>query len=149
MERRPDEEAYAMFRKSAMGSKLAMHAPPAASSRGVASSKLMEHAAGKFPEAYVVVKNGAEAGKRHRLREECVIGRTASADVAIVSDGVSRRHAEIYALEGEYWACDLGSTNVTKVNGETLGSAPRKLQPGDIVLVGDVELLYEEPNSTK
>jgi Ca-activated chloride channel family protein len=51
MERKPDEEAYAMFRKSAMGSKLATHAPPAASSRGVASSKLMEHAAGKFPEA--------------------------------------------------------------------------------------------------
>lgn len=144
MERKPDEEAYAMFRKSAMGSKLAMHAPPAASSRGVASSKLMEHAAGKFPEAYVVVKNGAEAGKRHRLREECVIGRTASADVPIVSDMVSRRHAEIYALEGEFWACDLGSTNVTKVNGDPLGSAPRKLKTGDVVLVGDVELIYEE-----
>jgi len=144
MERKPDEEAYAMFRKSAMGSKLAMHAPPAASSRGAASSKLMEHAAGNFPEAYVVVKNGAEAGKRHRLREECVIGRTASADVPIVSDMVSRRHAEIYALEGEFWACDLGSTNVTKVNGAALGSAPRKLKTGDVVLVGDVELIYEE-----
>jgi Ca-activated chloride channel family protein len=149
MERRPDQEAYAMFRKSAMGSKLALHAPPAASSRGVASSKLMEHAAGKFPEAYIVVKNGAGAGKRHRLREECVIGRTASADIAIVSDGVSRRHAEIYALEGEFWACDLGSTNVTKVNGMALGSAPRKLEPGDVVLVGDVELLYEEPTATE
>jgi Ca-activated chloride channel family protein len=144
MERRPDQEAYAMFRKSAMGSKLAMHAPPAASSRGAASSKLMEHTAGHFPEAYIVVKNGAEAGKRHRLREECVIGRTASADVPIVSDMVSRRHAEIYALEGEFWACDLGSTNVTKVNGAPLGSAPRKLKAGDVVLVGDVELVYEE-----
>ena len=144
MERKPDEEAYAMFRKSAMGSKLAMHAPPAASSRGAASSKLMEHTAGNFPKAYVVVKNGVEAGKRHRLREECVIGRTASADVPIVSDMVSRRHAEIYALEGEFWACDLGSTNVTKVNGAALGSAPRKLKPGDVVLVGDGELIYEE-----
>jgi Ca-activated chloride channel family protein len=144
MERNPDEEAYRMYRKSAMGSKLALHAPPAASSRGAASSKLMEHAAGNFPEAYIVVKNGVEAGKRHRLREECVIGRTASADIAIVSDMVSRRHAEIYALEGEFWACDLGSTNVTKVNGAPLGSAPRKLKAGDVVLVGDVELIYEE-----
>ncbi len=149
MERKPDEEAYAMFRKSAMASKLAMQAPAAASSRGVASSKLIEHAAGKFPEAYVVVKNGAEAGKRHRLREECVIGRTASADVAIVSDMVSRRHAEIYALEGEFWACDLGSTNVTKVNGDALRSAPRKLRTGDVVLVGDVELIYEEKPGMK
>jgi hypothetical protein len=144
MERNPDEEAYKLFRKGTMGSKLAMHAPPAASSRSLASSKLLEHTAGKFPEAYIRVKNGAEAGKRHRLREECVIGRTASADVAVVSDMVSRRHAEIYALEGEFWACDLGSTNVTKVNGEPLGSTPRKLKEGDVVLVGDVELVYEE-----
>jgi Ca-activated chloride channel homolog len=142
MERRPNEEAYAVFRKSAMNSKLAMNAP--VSSRGVASSKLLEHTAGDFPEAYIVVKNGHDAGKRHRLREECVIGRTASADVPVVSDQVSRRHAEIYALEGEYWACDLGSTNPTKVNGEPLATAPRKLRPGDVVLVGDIELLYEE-----
>jgi Ca-activated chloride channel family protein len=149
MERKPDAEAYAMFRKSAINSKLAMHAPPAASSRGAASSRLMEHTAGRFPEAYIVVKSGHDAGKRHRLREECVIGRTASADLPIVSDGVSRRHAEIYALEGEFWACDLGSTNVTMVNGVPLASAPRKLQPGDVMRVGDVELLYEEkPPST-
>ena len=144
MERRPDQEAYAMFRKSAMGSKLAMHAPPAASSRGVASSKLLDVAAGKFPEAYMIVKNGGDAGKRHRLREDCVIGRTASADIPIASDMISRRHAEVYALEGEYWACDLGSTNVTKVNGEPLGTVPCKLKPGDVLLVGDVELIYEE-----
>ena len=144
MERNPDEEAYKMFRKSAMVSKLALHAPPAASARGVASSKLLEVAAGNYPEAFIVVMNGQDIGKRHLLKEECVIGRTASADLSIVSDGVSRRHAEIYALEGEFWACDLGSTNVTKVNGKPLGSAPMKLSPGDLVLVGDIELRYEE-----
>ena len=149
MERKPDEEAYAMFRKSAMGSKLAMHAPPAASTRGVASTRMVEVAAGNYPEAYIRVNTGQEAGKRHRLKEECVIGRTASADIAIVSDMVSRRHAEIYALEGEFWACDLGSTNVTKVNGKPLGSAPRKLSEGDVVLVGDVELVYEEKKPTE
>lgn len=144
MERKPDEEAYKMFRKSAMASQLAMHAPPAASSRGAASTRMVEVTAGNYPEAYVRVKTGKDAGARHRLREECVIGRTASADIPIVSDGVSRRHAEIYALEGEFWACDLGSTNVTKVNGKPLGSAPRKLTHGDVVLVGNVELVYEE-----
>ncbi len=144
MERTPDQEAYKMFRKSAMVSKLAMHAPPAASSRGVASSKLLEVAAGNYPEAFIVVMNGQDVGKRHLLKEECVIGRTASADLPILSDGVSRRHAEIYALEGEFWACDLGSTNVTKVNGIPLGSAPAKLKPGDVLLIGDVRLLYEQ-----
>lgn len=143
MDRRPDQEKYAMYRKSMVGSKLAISASPA-SSRGVGTSRLLDVAAGDYPEAYIVVKNGVAAGKRHRLGEDCVIGRTASADLPIVSDQISRRHAEIYALEGEYWACDLGSTNVTKVNGEPLASAPRKLRAGDIVLVGDVELLYEE-----
>lgn len=61
MERNPDEEAYKVFRKSAMVSKLAMHAPPAASSRGVASSKLLEHTAGKYPEAFIVVLTGQDA----------------------------------------------------------------------------------------
>ncbi len=143
MDRKPDQEAYAMYRKSAIGSKLAMNAAPA-SSRGVASSKLIDVAAGNYPEAYIVIRNGADAGKRHRLGDDCVIGRTASADLPIASHQISRRHAEIYALEGEFWACDLGSTNVTKVNGEPLASAPRRLKPGDVVLVGDVELLYEE-----
>ena len=77
------------------------------------------------------------------------LDRTASADLPIVSDGVSRRHAEIYALEGEFWACDLGSTNVTKVNGTPLGAAPTKLKAGDVVLVGDVELRYEEKTQEK
>src|SRR4029079_4774660 len=121
-----------------------MHAPAAASSRGVASTKLLEHTAGNYPEAFIVVMNGQDAGNRHLLKEECVIGRTASADLPISSDGVSRRHAEVYALEGEFWAFDLGSTNVTKVNGTPLGSAPTKLRPGDVLLVGDVRLRYEE-----
>lgn len=144
MDRNPDAEAYAMFRKGALGSKLALHAPPATSSRGVASSKLMEHTAGSYPEAYLRVATGPGRGALHRLREECVIGRTASADLPIVSDMVSRRHAEVYALEGEFWACDLGSTNVTKLNGAPLHAAPRRLKAGDVLLVGDVELVYEE-----
>jgi len=144
-ERRPSAEAYATFRKGAVASRLAVQAPPAKSSHAPASSRLLAHTAGSYPVAYVVVKSGAAAGRRVRLRQECVIGRTASADVAIESANVSRRHAEIYALEGEYWACDLGSTNVTTLNGKPLGSAPCKLAHGDVLVVGDVELVYEEP----
>jgi Ca-activated chloride channel family protein len=142
MERNPDQEAYGLFRKSALASKLAMQAPM--SSRGAASTKLLELSAGSYPEAFLVIRNGPGVGVRHRLKEECVIGRTATADLALQSDGVSRRHAEVYALEGEFWACDLGSTNVTRLNGAPLGSAPAKLKPGDVLLVGDVELIYEE-----
>lgn len=140
-ERRPSPEAYAAFRKATVGSKLAASVPSAARSRGDASQRLIEHVAGDRPEAWLVRE---ETGARHRLREECVVGRTNDADLRVESARVSRRHAEVFADAGAYWIVDLGSTNPTIVNGVDLGSTPHKLRPGDVVLVGDVELRYEE-----
>ena len=145
-ERRPSAEQYANFRKSAIGSKLAAPMPPPSkTARGPASSRLLEHTAGDYPEAYVVVKDGPAAGQRHRLKDECIIGRSADAHVPIASDSVSRRHAEIYALEGEFWVCDLGSTNTSLVNGKPLFTAPKKLENGDVLRIGSIELVYEQP----
>ncbi|MBX3219421.1 MAG: FHA domain-containing protein [Labilithrix sp.] len=140
-ERRPSIEAYAAFRKATVGSKLAASIPSAARSRGDASQKLIEHVAGDRPEAWLVAESN---GARYPLLEECVIGRTNDADIRVESAQVSRRHAEVFANAGDYWIADLGSTNPTIVNGEDLGRAPHKLAPGDVVLVGDVELRYEE-----
>src|SRR5262249_28473255 len=130
------------FRKATMSSRLASLVPKEAKSRGESSQKLIEHIAGDCPPAWLVAISGA-AG-RHRLREECVIGRTHEADIRVVSPSASRRHAEIFANLGEYWIADLGSTNTTTVNGRPLGRAPHKLVPGDVVRVGAVELRYEE-----
>ncbi len=137
MERRPTREAYAAFRKTAVASKLGGAPPP--SSHGPASSRMLDFTAGEYPEAYLVVE-----GARHRLRAECVIGRTASADVAIASASVSRRHAEVFALEGEFWLTDLGSTNTTLLNGQAVGSKPAKLKDGDRLVIGQIEILYEQ-----
>ena len=142
MERNPDAETYGVFRKTTFGSKLAGGAPMSA--RGAASTRLLEVSAGRYPTAQLVVLDGPGAGQRHMLKEECMIGRTAAADLALVSDGVSRRHAEVYAMEGEFWVCDLGSTNVTCINGTKLGTAPAKLLSGDVLLIGDVQIRYEE-----
>jgi Ca-activated chloride channel homolog len=140
-ERRPSAEAYAAFRKVTVASKLAAAVPSAARLRGDASQKLIEHVAGDCPEAWLV---GAADGVRRALAEECVIGRTSEADIRVDSSQVSRRHAEVFASAGYYWIADLGSTNPTIVNGTDLGRTPHKLQPGDVILVGDVELRYEE-----
>jgi Ca-activated chloride channel family protein len=151
-ERRPSPEAYAAFRKATVGSKLAAVVPSAAKSRGDASQKLIEHVAGDCPEAWLVAMTPSgtedEHKSRHRLREECVIGRTNEADIVVASPQVSRRHAEVFANAGDYWVADLGSTNPTIVNGKSLSRAPHKLAPGDIVRVGDVELRYEEKPRT-
>jgi Ca-activated chloride channel family protein len=144
-EKRPSPEAYAQFRKAAVGSKLTTAVPSQAKSRGDASQKLIEHIAGDCPEAWLVrISEKGDAERRHALEEECVIGRTKDADICVADAGVSRRHAEVFASAGDYWVADLGSTNTTMVNGKRLGSAPHKLQPGDVVGVGDVKLRYEE-----
>jgi Ca-activated chloride channel family protein len=139
MERRPTREAYAAFRKTAVASKLGVAVPDAQSSHGPASTRLLDLTAGEYPEAYLVVD-----GVRHKLGAECVIGRTAAADVPIASDSVSRRHAEVFALEGEFWLTDLGSTNTTLRNGRAVGSKPERLEHGDRLTIGKVEIVYEQ-----
>ena len=138
-ERRPSPEAYATFRKTTM-SKVGAVVPRGARSRGAVSQRLLEHVAGDLPEAWLVLTDGT----RHYLAQECVIGRTADADIRVGSAKVSRRHAEIFASASDYWVTDLGSTNPTHVNGRVLASAPHKLVPGDSIQVGDVELRYQE-----
>lgn len=141
-ERRPDPEQYAMYRKAAMSSKLGTVIPQAAKSRGAASSKLITHVAGDAPVAWLI----NAAGARHRLEEECVIGRTKDADICVADGNVSRRHAEVFASEGDYWVADMGSTNTTLLNGVPIRTA--KLNPGDIIRIGSTELRYEEAART-
>lgn len=133
-------DEYVAFRKAAVASKVAMSGPESARLRGEMSTKLIEQAAGDFPPAWLITPEGV----RHRLREECIIGRTATADVCVASERVSRRHAEVYAIDGRFVVVDLGSTNPTNVNGAPLGRVPHTLANGDVIRVGDVELRYEE-----
>lgn len=69
-----------------------------------------------------------------------VIGRGDSAGVQmpITADPyVSRRHAEIVDLGGQWGIRDLGSTNGTKLNGSALvGTEVRLLRPHDVVEIG-------------
>lgn len=138
-ERRPSAEQYAQFRKEAVQSKLAMQMPKSAKSRGGASQKWIEYAAGDCPIAFLSFQ-----GQRHRLEEEALIGRTSDADIQVHSDSVSRRHARVYANEGKYWVSDLGSTNTTCVNQTPIRSAPHELRAGDVIMIGAMELRYEE-----
>ena len=139
-ERRPDAEQYAMYRKSTMGQRLTTQVPMSARARGEASSKLIMHIAGDMPVAWLVNQMGA----KYKLEEENVIGRTAEADIQVKSSSVSRQHAQVFASAGDFWVADLGSTNPTLVNGVALRSAPHKLVPGDVILVGEMTLRYEQ-----
>jgi hypothetical protein len=70
------------------------------------------------------------------------IGRRSDNDLALSDLKVSRHHAELREVRGEWYITDLGSTNGTRVNGEPVAGR-RKLQPGDIIELGLQRLRFE------
>ena len=81
------------------------------------------------------------SGERFPLEESVTVGRE-GCDIVLKDELVSRRHAVIRVTASGLEIEDLGSRNATFVNGEQL-RAPRALQPGDTVEIGDVRLRVE------
>ena len=66
-----------------------------------------------------------------------IVGRSPSADIVIGSGYVSARHARFSLMGQNLFVEDLGSTNGTTVNGQSILD-PVALNDDDIVTVGDV-----------
>ena len=69
------------------------------------------------------------------------IGRGSECDVVIPDASISRRHAQIIRQDSGLYVQDLGSRNGTAINGQRL-SAPRRLEDGDTLTVGNIPLRY-------
>ena len=94
------------------------------------SRGLMERA-----DACLVVTYGAELGRRYVLdRPEMVIGRSRGCDILLEQDSTSRRHAVIRFSAGCYQVQDMGSTNGTCVNDESVSDC--RLSDGDELRLG-------------
>jgi diguanylate cyclase (GGDEF)-like protein len=90
--------------------------------------------------AYLIVLAGNNVGEMYKLgTERTVLGRGNAADIHIVDDGISRRHAEI-VNEGTHMVVrDLGSTNGTFLNGAKI--TEQVLRDGDKIQVGSTTIL--------
>jgi hypothetical protein len=98
-----------------------------------------------WPEARLVVRQGAQVGKTFSLgRQAVVLGREESAEVSLQDPEMSRRHAGISWRDGAYVLEDLRSTNGTYLNG-TLIRAPQQLNNGDTIGVGHTVVEFEWP----
>lgn len=88
------------------------------------------------PSIYLQWLSGKNVGRLVRLEAgDVVLGRSASADLQIEEDDISRKHALIsVASNGDVTITDLGSMNGTHVNGVT--SKQTKLRDGDNVQLG-------------
>jgi Ca-activated chloride channel homolog len=127
LDQRPDEEALRAYRRGqhALGTP---HASP-----------MLARAYGSVPKATVCIL-GDRGASPIVLEREMTFGRTASADVQLLSSQVSRRHTRIVAVDGAFWVNDLGSSNGTRLNGAAVTS--QRLHDGDVIEIGDVRLLF-------
>jgi len=64
-----------------------------------------------------------------------VIGRDYGCDLRLAHDSVSRRHAMLTSVGGQWMVVDLGSTNGTRINGWRL-QVQTPLGPGDVLDLG-------------
>ncbi len=71
-----------------------------------------------------------------------IVGRGTDADLQLLDQGVSRRHADIQHDGAATTVYDLGSTNGTSVNGHEVGS--QQLRHGDVIRVGHTRLVFQE-----
>jgi pSer/pThr/pTyr-binding forkhead associated (FHA) protein len=71
------------------------------------------------------------------------VGRADSNNLPIKDDAVSRVHASVERIAGQYLVRDLGSSNGTFVNGERI-IADRTLHPDDEITVGHTRIVFRD-----
>jgi len=84
--------------------------------------------------------------KQHKIACKSVLtlGRDKHSDIIIPELTVSRNHAMIRCLgEGDYYLIDSGSSNGSFVNKQRV-VAPKLLKHGDVITVGQADILFEE-----
>jgi len=96
--------------------------------------------AGERDRAYLIVLAGNNVGEMYKIKgESMVIGRGPQADIQIIDEGISRRHARVLSGAEGIAVEDLGSTNGTFVNGRKINREP--LNDGDKIQVGSTTIL--------
>jgi Protein of unknown function (DUF3662)/FHA domain len=73
-------------------------------------------------------------------KDRIALGRQSECDIVIADPGASRRHAEIRREDGRFVLTDLGSTNGTQVNEDTISE--RDLAEGDRITIGHTVLEF-------
>ncbi len=98
-----------------------------------------EEGAGGGHASVVVREDGGE--RMVPLASDTVtIGRLADCDVVLKDKGASRKHARLKRRDGTWTLTDLGSTNGTRLNGQTVQS--RELSDGDTITIGSTVIEF-------
>lgn len=82
---------------------------------------------------------GEQKGKFFELGGTVIIGRDDSCDIILDDLAASQRHARISKQRNSYLIEDLGSSNGTFLNNESIGK-PASIKPGDRIQIGQTLL---------
>jgi pSer/pThr/pTyr-binding forkhead associated (FHA) protein len=87
------------------------------------------------PQGELTIESGPDAGHTHRAADHAVrMGRSPDNDVILRDPATSGHHARLERREEQFWVVDLGSTNGTFVNGESVQE--KQLTHGDRLTIG-------------
>jgi pSer/pThr/pTyr-binding forkhead associated (FHA) protein len=97
-------------------------------------------------QASLIVTNGPQEGQTiPLLLDEVKIGRATSNaqwEIVLQDPSVSRPHAVLKRTEAGWTITDLGSSNGTMLNSQSLDGTPRNLTDGDMLTLGGSILLF-------
>ena len=102
-----------------------------------------------FDKMKIQFVNGERAGEIMDFQEtEISIGREDGNSIQLLTDGVSRYHAQISKNDDGNWLiCDLDSTNGVKIDGINV-VGEQILTPGSLLSIGEQQLLVLETGNT-
>jgi hypothetical protein len=89
--------------------------------------------------AYLVLKTTSDEVSLSANR--ILVGRDVGSDARLDAEEVSRSHAIIWREDADIWIADIGSSNGTTLNGNSV-SGPRLIANGDSVVFGSVECTF-------
>ena len=75
------------------------------------------------------------------------IGRIKGNDMIMKDMAISKRHAIIRIIKGSFYIEDCGSTNGTRLNGQTVKREPVRLSDKDIIQLGNYKFTFLTPAS--
>jgi len=98
----------------------------------------------KEQDACLIIIRGKPQGHRFFLTQtELTLGRDPSADITLMDQGISRKHAQVSCSGSRVFVSDLNSSNGTFVNDKKLGPGDRvELAKEDMIKVGNMILKF-------
>jgi Ca-activated chloride channel family protein len=106
------------------------------------ATPMRSHGIGMAP-GVLVGLTGRTRDRRFQLFTETLIGRSPSNEIPLDEDTVSRQHARILYVDGNFVLQDMGSTGGSAVNERDVSLRSEPLATGDIIRLGIVRFRFE------